>query len=280
MNTSIVIPVYNESKQLDACLASIAGQSVAPFEVIVVDNNSTDDSALVAERYPFVRLLREYRQGVVHARNRGFNSARGDIIGRIDADSILPPDWVEHVSRFFVEHPAISAVSGSAHYYDFAFTRLIDSVDYYLRQRLAMKLGQENFLWGANMAIRRQAWRAIRRGLCQHQAMHEDLDLAIHLQARGHIVDYEPQIVAGVSCRRIDMRFQDYVRYCLVSPRTYAMHRLRSRRHMYPIIMLCWAVYLPARVIYRGYDPVTGSFSVNRAFFQTTPRVDPTTNIV
>lgn len=280
MKVSIVIPVYNEAERLDACLRSIATQTTAPYEVIVVDNNSTDDSAIIAQCYSFVKLLREDRQGVVHARNRGFDVALGGIIGRIDADSILPDTWVAQIQALFDGNQKMSAVSGAPHYYDFMLSHLADSIDYRLRGHLARKLGNTNFLWGANMAVRRSAWRQVRSTLCIREDMHEDFDLGIHLQAQGLFVAYDAQLIAGVSFRRVDTRFRDYLRYSLISPRTYAMHSLRSRYHMYPVLAFCWTVYAPARVIYRGYNPDTGAFSFSRLIMDTTPRVDPTTNIV
>lgn len=280
MKISIVIPVYNEADRLETCLKSIANQTVAPYEVIVVDNNSIDGSSAIAQSYPFVKLLHENRQGVVHARNRGFDVARGDIIGRIDADTILPDTWVEQVRSLFMANRKISAVSGAAHYYDFALSRIADSVDLRIRRYLAQKLDNTNFLWGANMAVRRSAWKLVRKTLCAQEDMHEDFDLAIHLQSMGLIVAYDNSLLASVSSRRIDTNFRDYVHYTLISPRTYAIHKLRSRYHMYPVLVLCWAVYLPARVVYRGYDPETGAFSVNRLLMDSQPRVDPTTNIV
>src|SRR5437868_5512986 len=117
MNVSIVIPVYNEADRLADCLEAIARQTVRPLEVIVVDNNSTDNTLEVAERYSFVTLLNEPKQGVVHARNTGFNAVTADIIGRIDADTILPADWVAQIEKIML-NKGISAVSGSPHYYD------------------------------------------------------------------------------------------------------------------------------------------------------------------
>src|SRR5688500_17107775 len=93
LRASVVIPVYNEADSLDLCLSAIAAQTTQPFEVIVVDNNSTDTTAEIAASYPFVRLVYESRQGVVHARNTGFNLAQGDIIARIDADTVIESGW-------------------------------------------------------------------------------------------------------------------------------------------------------------------------------------------
>lgn len=278
LRISIVIPVYNEEERLASCLRSIANQRVKPYEVIVVDNNSADASRRIASRFPFVRLLNEPLQGVVHARNRGFQAARGEIIGRIDADTILPTDWTKRVTAIFGD-PAIAAASGAPHYYDFAVSGIADRIDHILRARLSVKLAGDNFLWGSNMAVRRSAWRRVTSRLCSQNGIHEDFDLAIHLQEMGFKVTYEPTLIAHVSSRRIDTGFLAYASYSLVSPRTYAYHRLNSRRHMYPVIAATWICYLPGRLLYRGYDPVSGGFSLSQLFLAGNSRVDPTANV-
>lgn len=278
MNVSIVIPVYNEADHLAACLEAISLQSVLPQEVIVVDNNSTDGSASVAASFPFVKVLTEKKQGVVHARNRGFKAAKGEIIGRIDADTLLPSDWVAKINDIFKDE-SISAVSGSAHYYDFALAGLADRIDFKLRGHLSQKLGKDNFLWGANMAVRRSDWRKVQNELCSSPKMHEDFDLGIHLESIGLNVAYDESLLAGVSSRRVDTSFRSFVSYSLVNPRTYAMHNLKSGRHMYPVLIVCWAAYLPARIIYRSYNQATNSFSLSQLFATTSSRVDPTANI-
>ncbi|HET6924501.1 MAG TPA: glycosyltransferase family A protein, partial [Candidatus Saccharimonadales bacterium] len=86
LTISLVIPVYNEEDHLDACLRSVMAQRIPFDEIVVVDNNSTDKTLWIARTFPNVRIVRETRQGVVHARSTGFDHARGDIIARIDAD--------------------------------------------------------------------------------------------------------------------------------------------------------------------------------------------------
>lgn len=278
MNVSIVIPVYNEAERLRACLEAISKQTVLPMEVIVVNNNSTDNSVSIAESFSFVTLLKEPRQGVVHARNKGFNNAKGEIIGRIDADTILPREWVKNVQAIFLDN-SISAVSGAANYYDFALEPMADNIDGIIRQKLSNSLGNENFLWGANMALRRSSWISVKSELCNVGDIHEDFDLAIHLQQKGFHVGYVSSLSAGVSSRRIDTGFIKYIKYTLVNPKTYAIHGLSGKRKMYPVLLFCWLIYFPARLIYRSYDHETESFQLKKLLTPTQPRVDPTSNI-
>jgi glycosyltransferase involved in cell wall biosynthesis len=281
MKVSIVIPVYNEATQLGACLEAIGRQTVKPLEVIVVDNNSTDNSTAIAESYDFVTLLHEPRQGVVHARSRGFNAAHGEIIARIDADSLLPPDWVRSVKQIFVDR-SIDAVSGVALYYNVALAPLFNAIDLFFRRRLSWQLKDRVYLWGANMALRKSAWEKVKSSLCERGGMHEDYDIAIHLQELGSTVTFDERLQAAVSSRRIDVGYADFMRYVWVSPDTYAQHGIRQRWHMYWIVLVCAVGYLPARLLHRGYDPGSDRFYWSRIFMRSAaaPRVDPTAHVV
>jgi glycosyltransferase involved in cell wall biosynthesis len=283
LRVSLVIPAYNEELHLKACLDAIAAQTIQPFEVIVVDNGSADNTAAVACSYPFVRLLTEKRQGVIFARDQGFNAARGDIIGRIDADTLLSADWIETVQTLFTDS-AVDAVSGQVHYYDVALRRVADGIDFFFRQRLARLLEQTDtvFLQGANMAMRRQAWSQISDRLCRQSGMHEDFDLAIHLQEYGYRVMFDTRLQAGISGRRADVGFISAAHYIAISPHTYALHHIRSRWHMYPVVAASLVLYVPAHIIYKGYDLETETFSWSRVFAprQLPARIDPTSSLL
>jgi cellulose synthase/poly-beta-1,6-N-acetylglucosamine synthase-like glycosyltransferase len=282
LRVSIVIPVYNEATQLAACLQAIAAQNVTPHQVIVVNNNSTDGTAAVAERYDFVTVLYEAKQGVIHARTTGFDAATGDIIARIDADSIVPTDWIYQIQQVFTERPELDAVSGAAQYYNVACAPLFNAIDLFFRRRLERQLKGNVYLWGANMAMRRSAWRATRPALCHKGGLHEDYDIAIHLQEHGGHVAFDERLKAQVSSRRIDVGYLDFMRYVLVSPDTYAQHGIRERYHMYEVAAVCAIGYWPARLLHRGYDADSDSFSLLRALTYRAPipvRVDPTANV-
>lgn len=278
MTISIIIPVYNEALQLDACLQAIARQTATPYEVIVVDNNSSDNTVAATRRYPFVTLLHESRQGVVHARNRGFNAAKSDIIARIDADTLVSPDWLATIQAIMADD-TIAALSGAVSYHDFPKQQLTGSVDLWFRQRIARGMGDEVFLYGANMAIRRSVWRSVRHQTCAAQGMHEDFDLAIHIHWLGAKVVFDQRLRAAVSLRRFDSRFGDFWHYATLSPKTYALHGLKSQWHMYPVIGLVVLFFWPIKLLYKGYDSGAKRFlwSVLLTSTTTVARVNPAT---
>lgn len=100
MLVSVIIPVYNAEKYLAQCLESVLGQTVSDFEVLVVDDGSTDGSELVAERFAArdsrVRIFRQPNSGVSAARNLALDHARGLYVVFVDSD-----DWVDadHLER-------------------------------------------------------------------------------------------------------------------------------------------------------------------------------------
>ena len=260
---SIVIPVYNEAETLEACLKAIGRLRPLPFEVIVVDNNSDDKTVHIASRFSFVRVIRQPRQGVVHARNLGFDTARGDIIGRIDADTILDIDWIARVQSIMRDE-SVAAVSGSISYHDLPWHSALSRLELTFRARVADGMGSECFLQGANMAIRRSSWRLVRQNLCAEKGLHEDFDLAVHLHDAQQKVVFDRALHASLSLRRFDTPYLDFVRYAVQNPRTYAVHGRTSQRHMYPVIVLVIAFYLPIKLLYRGYDSATDRFSLSK----------------
>ncbi|MBL7260040.1 glycosyltransferase [Paractinoplanes lichenicola] len=223
---SVVVPVYNEEDFVGPCLDAVLAQHEPVHEIIVVDNNSTDRTAVVLARYEGrVLVLREPRQGVQHARNRGLDTATGDVLARIDADTRVPPDWSRRV-RLAFDDPRVDAVTGPAAYYDVALAPLLDAGDALIRRAWSLPvIGRMDWLFGANMAVRAGAWQAVRPSLCTAGSAHEDLDLGIHLRAAGHRITYAPGLRAGTSARRIADRYGDYRRYLLMSEAGYAAHR-------------------------------------------------------
>ena len=274
LRISLVIPAHNEESHLAACLDAVAAQTVRPFEVIVVDNNSSDATAEVARSYSFVRVVREPRQGLAFARDAGFDAARGELIGRIDADTLLPRNWVETALRLFATEN-YDAVSGSVDYYDIPLKRTVARFDLYFRGRMARKLGPEVYLFGANMVIRRAAWAAVRNEMCHARQLHEDFDLAVHLAQSGRfVVRFDARLYASVSARCIDYSPRDFYTYMFANPRTYAAHGLTSQSCMYQLIIFMLALYVPLRFLYRASD-IQGNLSLHSLLAPRVERSSP-----
>lgn len=111
-SVSVVVPVYNCGPRVGATLDSVLAQTVAPLEILVVDDGSTDGTAdwIEANYGVGVRLIRQANQGVAGARNRGFAEARGEFIAFLDHDDLWLPSKLEQQLRAFQDRPNVCVV--------------------------------------------------------------------------------------------------------------------------------------------------------------------------
>ncbi|MCX6795184.1 MAG: glycosyltransferase [Candidatus Falkowbacteria bacterium] len=115
---SIVIPAYNEEKNIEACLKSLKAQDYQGMrEVIVTNNNSSDLTAEVAAREG-ATVVFESQAGVIFAREAGTKVAKGEIIIQTDADTVYPAGWLNKIVETFSKHPEAVAVIGSFKFFD------------------------------------------------------------------------------------------------------------------------------------------------------------------
>jgi len=113
---SIILPFYNAETTLERAISSIDNQSFTDFECILIDNNSTDNSRLIAknwiEKDKRFKLTTEKQQGVVFASNRGSEMANGNYVARMDADDWAFPDKLKLQVDFLDKNPDFDAVAG------------------------------------------------------------------------------------------------------------------------------------------------------------------------
>ncbi len=118
---SIIIPVYNKAAYLPGCIDSVLAQTLADFELLLIDDCSTDTSLAIcrdyAARYPRIRLIESKQNGgAAAARNLGLDQARGEWIGFVDADDTIDKTMYEVLLSQAAAHNADVAICGCAYH--------------------------------------------------------------------------------------------------------------------------------------------------------------------
>lgn len=223
--TSVVIPVYNEKDYLERCLAALIAQEIPVYEIIVVDNNTSDGSVDRArEKYPKVKFIKEEHQGIVFARNTGFDAARGDIIVKLDADSLTFPSWhgdlLETIGNFdgwtgYVDNDELNKyfqpiVNWTFNFYTFQVNKFI---------------ARTVVMFGSNMAITSTSWQKIRRSVTMRNDIWEDLDMSLAMQAKKLNIAMSTHKGLKISARSANTTIINFYRRLLGQPRVYWIRR-------------------------------------------------------
>ncbi len=164
---SVVIPTFNRGESLRATLNSILAQETGVgYEILVVDNNSSDATREVACSFSRVRYVFEGRQGLCHARNSGIENANGDVIAFVDDDVIADPRWLQQLLSVYAERPDAWCVGGkillrlpgpSPTWFDESHPLLSSYLTGLDRGNDTARLSYPGEVWGANFSVSRAA---------------------------------------------------------------------------------------------------------------------------
>ena len=104
---SVVVPLFNKERHIGRAIQSVLAQTMQDFEIVVVDDGSTDGSASAVEKMTDsrIRLVKQVNAGVSAARNKGVVEARNELIAFLDADDAYLPDFLEHVLQLVIQYP-------------------------------------------------------------------------------------------------------------------------------------------------------------------------------
>lgn len=104
---SVVIPLYNKEPHIERTINSVLSQTISDFEIIVVNDGSTDKSPNVVKNFkdPRIRLIHQQNAGVSAARNKGIHESKADLIAFLDADDEWTPNFLEMVLRLREKYP-------------------------------------------------------------------------------------------------------------------------------------------------------------------------------
>lgn len=158
LTISLIIPAYNEEKYIWICLEYAlknAGKYID--EIIVVDNNSTDNTSQIAASYPWVKVVVETKKWTSSARNRWYLEAKWDILAFIDADTHMPAWWAKKIHDKFVRDSKVGVISGPYTFFDLPWYGFLYSWLYYA-PLLAYVMFQlvGGICTGGNFAIRKE----------------------------------------------------------------------------------------------------------------------------
>jgi len=185
---SLIIPAKNEEAYLKACLDSVANQTVAPLEVIVVDNASTDKTKDIVRAYPNVTYIYESRLGLPQARQAGLEQATGDWLLYVDADSQLPPDYIAEMQRAIAESSGVVAVTNPSGFYDGTMLLNIFIRLFFFNFSLLERLRFVRFIFGGSFAVHKKTLETLGGFNTDIHFYGEDTDLTKRMQDAGRIV--------------------------------------------------------------------------------------------
>lgn len=193
---SIIIPVYNANRYIAKCLSAIALSSYSSFEVIVVDDGSTDDSSEIARKTGATVLKLSSQSGPAAARNFGSKEARGDILLFVDSDIVIQKDTLSQIVYDFDTKSDIAALFGS--YDDSPAEQNFSSLYMNLRHHFVHQNSntEATTFWAGCGAIRKAVFEAV-GGYDYNKYSRpciEDIELGLRLRKNGYQIYLDKNI--------------------------------------------------------------------------------------
>lgn len=188
---TVVVCSYNGARTIGETLAALMQLEYSNYDVIVVDDGSTDETGAIAERYD-VRVIRTPNRGLSRARNTGLQAAEGEIVVYLDDDAFPDPHWLNYLAAAFLtsDHAAIGGPN------------ITPKSDGLMAQCIANAPGnpvpvlitdrEAEHIPGCNLAVRKDRLAAIGGFDPQFRAAGDDVDVCWRLQAEGWTLGYAP----------------------------------------------------------------------------------------
>ncbi|WP_445627132.1 glycosyltransferase [Nostoc sp. DSM 114167] len=192
---SVIVCAYNAERTMDSCLASLKELNYPNYEVIVVNDGSSDRTLQITQRYDYVRLINQENKGLSVARNVGMTAATGEIVAYTDSDCMADPDWLTYLVAKFLSS-GLAAVGGP---------NLSPPEDSLVPACVAVSPGVPTHILlsdevaehiaGCNMAFRRQVLQEINGFNPIFRTAGDDVDICWRLQDRGYTIGFSPAAI-------------------------------------------------------------------------------------
>ena len=192
---SVVVCSYNGAKTLDRCLTSLKEINYPNYEVILVDDGSTDDTQEIAARHPWVKNIRQENKGLSFARNVGAHSSGGDVIVYTDSDCMADPDWLYYLMGTLL----------SGDYAGVGGPNISPPAENWVQACVSAAPGGPNHVLltdvvaehipGCNMAFHRWAFDQVGGFDPEYRKAGDDVDFCWRLQQSGGVIAFSPAAI-------------------------------------------------------------------------------------
>ncbi len=194
MTVSVILPVHDRKELLDTCLASLQCQTIKDFEIIIIDDASTDGTRAMLEALPPSEQIRiiylDQNKGASYARNRGIAISKGDVLALIDSDCTATPTWLKEITSLFKDDPTLMITAGKtiAEPASSYWEQVNTSENFIAHKSCFIKAAPT-----CNMAIRRSF--ALRHPFDETLKLGEDLDLCLTCINAGSRILYTDRAI-------------------------------------------------------------------------------------
>lgn len=200
-SVSLIIPAFNEEVTIKKTIQSLIELDYPNYEIIVVDDGSTDDTLRIAKDFEAdkVKVVHQFNQGKANALNNGIKNSKGEIILTVDADTQLERDSLRKISARFAKDKQIGAIAGNVKVVpEKSAMNIIQGTEYTVGINLVRKaqsmLGCVMIVPGPIAALRREAIE--QAGLFSSDTFAEDFDITMKIQELGYKVKYEDEAIS------------------------------------------------------------------------------------
>jgi GT2 family glycosyltransferase len=192
---SIIVCSYNGGPTLASCLDSLGKLNYPEYEVILVDDGSTDDTSYIAAQFPWVRYIPQSNQGLSHARNTGAAAAKGEVFAYTDSDCMVDPDWLYYLIGTLV----------SGDYAGVGGPNVTPPAKNWIQACVAGAPGGPSHVLltdvvaehipGCNMAFYRWAFEGVGGFDTEYRKAGDDVDFCWRIQQAGWVVAFSPTAI-------------------------------------------------------------------------------------